>query len=91
MSKQLFDFNLEKRINEAPVAVGLNNVIEEMERRDKVAWLKDTYSKKYLLKNNLVTRKEYRTIPAESVEREKEYKRLQGIASLMHQVVGAEA
>lgn len=66
-----------------------NDFMKSFCRQMEVARLKEIYSKRYLLKSGLVTRREYRTIFA-STEHADELRKLQDIACLLPQVVGDE-
>ena len=59
---------------------------QDNQRRREVADLKEVYSREYLL-DGLVTEEEYSTIPA-STSRRDNFEREQGIAEIMHHVVG---
>lgn len=66
-----------------------HNVFEETARILRIAYLKENYSRDYLLKYRLCTAEEYDSTPA-STDRADALRRAQEIAHLWNQVVGAE-
>ena len=63
------------------------DINEKVQRKMEVADLKEVYAREYLLETGLVTEEEYNTIPA-STSRKDDFERAQGIAEIMHHVVG---
>jgi hypothetical protein len=63
-------------------------ICKRIEREREVADLKEIYPRSYLIEHNLCTPEEYASIPASTTMRDA-LRRAQGIASIMHQVVGA--
>jgi hypothetical protein len=85
-NNKFFSYDLDKILEDAPSDGGF---MKRIVRRIEVSGLKEIYSKKYLLDSGLVTREEYKKIPA-SKNRTDELKRIKDWSVLNSQIVGAE-